>query len=81
MLGVNVVVADTQEEMRQFTSVQQRSMLKCSFVGMQHTMCEDLDHFLNETGAKELIVLATLHDPEARLRSYELLATLWQGTC
>ena len=110
MLGVNVVVADTQEEAeRLFTSVQQRfinivrgeprklpppadniagiwsseeevhvsNMLKYSFVGTPEVVKERLDHFLEMTKADELIISATLFDPAARLRSFELLAGLW----
>ncbi|PVE22950.1 LLM class flavin-dependent oxidoreductase [Microvirga sp. KLBC 81] len=110
MLGVNVVIADTQEEAeRIFTSVQQRfinivrgeprklpppvdnmaglwspeekarvsSMLTYSFVGTAEVVKDGLDGFLEMTKADELIVSATVFDPAARLRSYELLADLW----
>ena len=110
MLGVNVVVADTQREAeRLFTSVQQRflnivrgtpsklprpvddmgtlwsagetakvsAMLKHSFVGTPETVRDGLHRFLAETRADELIVSATLHDGDDRLRSYEALARLW----
>jgi luciferase family oxidoreductase group 1 len=113
MIGVNVILADTQEEaVRQFTSVQQRflniirgtprklpapvdnidliwsneeaervsAMLEYSFVGTPETVRERLEQFVRTTGADELIVSATLHDPAARRRSYELLASLWKDT-
>src|SRR5919206_1257686 len=49
-------------------------MLARSFVGTPDAVREDLDAFLEETGADELIVASAIHDHAARLRSYELLA-------
>jgi luciferase family oxidoreductase group 1 len=49
-------------------------MLARSFVGAPATVHEQLDAFVAETGADELIVAAAIHDHDARLRSYELLA-------
>jgi luciferase family oxidoreductase group 1 len=110
MLGVNVVVADTEMEAeRLFTSIQLRfvniargtpkklpppvdsmdarwtpaeaarvcGMLKYSFVGTASSVRPKLDKFIEETGADELIISATLHDPAARQRSYELAGGLW----
>ena len=50
-------------------------MLKRSFVGSPVTVGAGLRDFVAETGADELIVAAAIHDHEARLRSYELLAS------
>ncbi|WP_127090392.1 LLM class flavin-dependent oxidoreductase [Aquabacter cavernae] len=107
MVGVNVVVADTDAEARRlFTSAQQAftnmvrgtrgllprpiddietywsphekahasSMLACSFVGARETVRAQLAAFLERTGADELMVASAIHDPEARIRSYEILA-------
>jgi luciferase family oxidoreductase group 1 len=49
-------------------------MLARSYVGSPATVREQLDAFVAETGADELIVAAAIHDHAARLRSYELLA-------
>src|SRR4051794_37451112 len=49
-------------------------MLTRSYVGSPATVREQLDAFVAETEADELIVAAAIHDHAARLRSYELLA-------
>jgi luciferase family oxidoreductase group 1 len=48
--------------------------LACSFVGTPATIRPQLERFIAETRADELIVATSLHDHAARLRSYELLA-------
>jgi luciferase family oxidoreductase group 1 len=50
------------------------SMLHRSFVGSSETVRNGLEHFVEETGADELIIATAIHDHTARLRSYELLA-------
>lgn len=54
------------------------AMLGLSFVGTPDVVRRQLLHFREETQADELIVSATLYDANARLRSYELLAELWE---
>ena len=49
-------------------------MLACSFVGSPATIRQDLSRFIAQTGADEVMVAAAIHDQQARLRSYELLA-------
>lgn len=64
---------------RQLTP-QERAMLAdalaCSFVGSPDTVRKGLHTFLTGTGADELIIAAQIHDPVARLRSYEITASL-----
>jgi luciferase family oxidoreductase group 1 len=48
-------------------------MLARSYVGSPAVVREQLDAFVAETAADELIVAAAIHDHAARLRSYELL--------
>lgn len=109
MVGVNVVVADSDAEARRlFTSAQQgftnifrgtrgklrppivdiedywspaekrqaSRMLACSVVGSAATVRAGLAEFTDRTGADELMVASAIHDPVARLRSYEILAGL-----
>jgi luciferase family oxidoreductase group 1 len=111
MVGVNVVVADTDDEAaRLFTSIQQRflgmqrgqrgplprpidpavmasmwndreragvqRMLAASAMGGPATVKQQLDEIIERTQADELIVAGAVHDHQARLRSYELLAQL-----
>jgi len=51
-------------------------MLECSFVGSATTVKRDLERFLEATEADELMVATALYDHTARLRSYEILASL-----
>ena len=51
-------------------------MLTCSFVGSKDTVRRELERFIEQTGADELMVAAAIHDQAARLRSYELLAEI-----
>lgn len=53
------------------------SMLACSFAGSPETVRRELDQFIERTGVDELIVASAIYDHAARLRSYELLASLW----
>ena len=112
MVGVNTVVADTDDAAKRlFTSHQQRTtnmlrgtrgqlqppiddidtywsplekahaqrMLACSFFGSPKTVRAELDAFIAQTGADELMCNAAIYDHGARLRSYELLAQLRDG--
>jgi luciferase family oxidoreductase group 1 len=107
MVGVNAVVADSDEEARRlFTSAQQTftniqrgtrgrlpppiddidaywtpaekertsAMLARSLVGSPGTVRDALAALMREVAPDELIVASAIHDHDARLRSYELLA-------
>jgi luciferase family oxidoreductase group 1 len=107
IVGVNGIVADSDEEARRlFTSAQQTftniqrgtrgrlprpiddieaywtpaekertsAMLARSLVGSPDTIPDALRALVREVAPDELIVAAAIHDHEARLRSYELLA-------
>ena len=52
------------------------SMLLCSFVGSPGTVRAELERFVRDTGADELMVASAVFDHTARLRSYQLLAGL-----
>jgi luciferase family oxidoreductase group 1 len=51
------------------------AMLERSFVGSAQTVRAGLDRFVKETAVDELIVASAMYHHEARLRSYELLAS------
>ncbi len=51
-------------------------MLACSFVGAPDKVRAELQTFINSTGVDELMVATAIHDHDARLHSYELLAAL-----
>jgi luciferase family oxidoreductase group 1 len=108
MLGLNVLVADSDAEARyQFTSIQQQfltmvrgrtppplrepvpdmdalwepfererieAMLWASAVGSPDRVREDIQRFLAQTGADEIMATTQTYDPAATLHSYELLA-------
>ncbi len=48
--------------------------LSCALVGSPQTIAAGLATFIAETGADELMITAQIHDHQARLRSFELLA-------
>ncbi len=50
--------------------------LSCSFVGTPATIRPALESFIARTRADELILTSHIHDHSARLRSFELIATL-----
>ena len=50
--------------------------LAVSVVGAPATVSDQLKSLISQTGADELMVVSAIYDHEARLRSYELLATL-----
>jgi luciferase family oxidoreductase group 1 len=55
---------------------QASAMLACSFVGSRETVARELNLFVEETAADEVMVAAAIYDHAARLRSYEILASL-----
>jgi luciferase family oxidoreductase group 1 len=57
---------------------QASAMLTCSFVGSPETVRQGLNQFMEQTGVDELIVASAIYDHAARLRSYEMLANLFQ---
>jgi luciferase family oxidoreductase group 1 len=56
---------------------QASAMLTCSFAGSPTTVRVQLEQFLERTRVDELVVASAIYDHAARLRSYELLASLW----
>ena len=51
-------------------------MLKYSFVGSAETVHRDLEDFLRLTKADELMIVTSIYDHRARIRSYEIVANL-----
>jgi luciferase family oxidoreductase group 1 len=52
-------------------------MLAQSVVGSPETVRAGVDRFLDLTGVDEIMVVSAIFDHAARLRSYELVASLW----
>jgi len=55
---------------------QASNMLARSFVGSPETVSAGIEEFIEETGADEVMVASAIHDHAARLRSYEILASV-----
>lgn len=55
--------------------IRDRSVTRC--VGTAEQVAEKLDVLQRATGADELLISTTTHHPQARLRSFELLAHTW----
>ena len=53
---------------------QASTMLACSIVGSRDTVRRGLARLIAQTSADEFMVAAAIHDSQARLRSYEILA-------
>jgi luciferase family oxidoreductase group 1 len=49
-------------------------LLSCSAIGSPATVQAAVEHFVDRTGADELMIVSQIYDHGARLRSYELLA-------
>jgi len=56
---------------------QLEAALSCSAIGSPASVKEAVASFVKQTGADELMVTSQIYDHEARLRSYELLASCW----
>lgn len=50
-----------------------QNIFTCSAIGSPETVRKQIQAFVDQTGADELIVTSQIYDREARLRSYELL--------
>ncbi|MFG1478229.1 LLM class flavin-dependent oxidoreductase [Xanthobacter sp. V4C-4] len=55
---------------------QAQRMLACSVVGSPDTVRAGLTAFIAETGVDEVMVVSDVFDPAARLRSFEIIASL-----
>ncbi len=53
-------------------------MLSCSIVGSPETVSRQLNSFVEKTGADEIIAVSSVYDQSQRLRSFGLLADIWQ---
>ena len=54
-------------------------MLRYAIVGGPATVREGLARFVDLTGAGELMIVTTIHDHAARVRSYEIVAEVCGG--
>jgi luciferase family oxidoreductase group 1 len=54
-------------------------LLSCSAIGSPATVKAAVEHFVDRTGADELMIVSQIYDHQARLRSYEILAGCFPG--
>lgn len=109
LAGVNIIVADTDEEAQRLSTSlirmivgvltgkrdyvqpptemnddlreimqhpQVHQMLKYSFIGSKSTVKDQVQSFIAETNADELIAVTHIYDAADRIRSYELFAEI-----
>jgi luciferase family oxidoreductase group 1 len=69
-------IADIEAYWGPAEKAQASSMLARSFVGSPETVRQGLAAFIEETGVDEVMVASAIHDHGARLRSYEILASV-----
>ena len=53
--------------------------LRCSAVGSLETVRKEMQYWLDQTGANEIIITGQIHDHQARLRSFEIAAEAAKG--
>jgi alkanesulfonate monooxygenase SsuD/methylene tetrahydromethanopterin reductase-like flavin-dependent oxidoreductase (luciferase family) len=52
-------------------------MLKYSIAGSPETVRRELEGFIRLTNADELMIVTSIYDHRARVRSYEIIAGAW----
>ena len=67
-------IDDIEQYWTPMEKAQAGGMLACSIVGSRATVRAGLERLQARTQADELMVAAAIHDDQARLRSYEILA-------
>jgi luciferase family oxidoreductase group 1 len=53
--------------------------LRCSSVGSMETVRKEMQHWLDQTGADEIVITGQIYDHHARLRSFEIAAEAAKG--
>jgi luciferase family oxidoreductase group 1 len=53
--------------------------LRCSAVGSMETVRKEMQYWLDQTGANEVIITGQIYDHQARLRSFEIAAEAAKG--
>jgi alkanesulfonate monooxygenase SsuD/methylene tetrahydromethanopterin reductase-like flavin-dependent oxidoreductase (luciferase family) len=75
--GQPTQLAPPQAGYAETVPLQARAMLSdflsCSAIGSPETVRREVEAFVARTGADELMVTSQIFDPQARIRSYELL--------
>jgi alkanesulfonate monooxygenase SsuD/methylene tetrahydromethanopterin reductase-like flavin-dependent oxidoreductase (luciferase family) len=53
--------------------------LRCSAVGSLEVVRKEMQHWLDQTGANEIIITGQIYDHQARLKSFEIAAEAAKG--
>ena len=72
-------IDDIESYWSPYEKAQASAMLAYSFIGSEETVRRGLEQFIEETEVDELIVSSAVYDHAARLRSYEILRTMFSG--
>jgi luciferase family oxidoreductase group 1 len=71
------------EDMNQIWTPQEKALVNSrtggSIIGSRETVKQKLEEYLEQTKADEIMVNAMIFDHKARLRSYEIVADIWQN--
>lgn len=74
-------IAGYEEQLSGAEQAMLNEMSRCAAVGAPETVKKEIDLFIEETGADELIIVSSVFDHQARLRSYELTAEVMGTFC
>jgi luciferase family oxidoreductase group 1 len=69
-------IEDIEEYWSPIEEFQASRMLKHSIVGSRETVRKDVERFVALTKADELMIVTSIHDQQARIRSYEIIAEI-----
>ncbi|MBV1930567.1 MAG: LLM class flavin-dependent oxidoreductase [Porticoccaceae bacterium] len=72
-------VADYFDSLESFQQHMLNDVMACSMVGTPDQVRQQMEDFIEKTGADELIIAAQIYDHEARIRSYEIVADVMMG--
>jgi alkanesulfonate monooxygenase SsuD/methylene tetrahydromethanopterin reductase-like flavin-dependent oxidoreductase (luciferase family) len=53
--------------------------LRCSAIGSLETVRKEMQYWLDQTGANEIIITGQIYDHQARLKSFEIAAEAAKG--
>lgn len=73
-------IRDYVMDVSPFERAQFEPVLAAAVVGSPQTVNRRLQQFAGETGADELIIVSQLYEHAARLRSYEIVSSVWSSS-
>jgi luciferase family oxidoreductase group 1 len=73
---LNPPVENMDEIWNDYEKAAVKQQLRCTFTGSPESVKEQLQSFLDETQADEIMINAQIYDHQARLRSYEIVSQI-----